>query len=117
MIWLLRLLKAALRAVQARRRDLLGWKPTRWLHLWLDCPFRVLQGEDPCVKQGTSAFVCVTLFAFFVRLVPGAERVPGAFTFLGIANETLGTTQGLHTGRFQVRRDSLIGFGCDGSRR
>ena len=31
-----------------------------------------------------------------------ADAVPGAFTFLGIRNEELGSVHGLHTARFQM---------------
>ncbi len=36
-----------------------------------------------------------------------ADAVPGAFTFLGIYNESAGSVQGLHTPRFKVDESVL----------
>ena len=36
-----------------------------------------------------------------------ADAVPGAFTFLGIHNESAGSVHGLHTSRFQLDESVL----------
>lgn len=36
-----------------------------------------------------------------------ADAVPGAFTFLGIHNESVGSVHGLHTPRFQLDESVL----------
>lgn len=36
-----------------------------------------------------------------------AEKVPSAFTYLGIRNETLGSVHGLHTARFVLDENVL----------
>jgi metal-dependent amidase/aminoacylase/carboxypeptidase family protein len=59
-----------------------------------------LLGTDAVVRD-VEATMAGEDFAFFTR------KVPSAFAFLGIRNETLGSVHGLHTARFTLDESAL----------